>query len=55
MFYQSDTIIIREFTQGEISLFSALFDNLNVTRYLPYQTREQYRKMFHTALEDYKK
>lgn len=54
MLYQSDTIIIREFTPGEISLFSALFDNLNVTQYLPYQTPEQYRKMFYKALEDYK-
>ncbi|QNL48087.1 GNAT family N-acetyltransferase [Olivibacter sp. SDN3] len=55
MFYQSDTIIIREFKIEEISLFSELFDSLNVTRYLPYKTPEEYREMFHTALKDYKK
>ncbi|PWN59269.1 GNAT family N-acetyltransferase [Chryseobacterium viscerum] len=54
MHYKNDTIIIREFTPEEFSLFSTLFENENVTRYLPYKTPEEYKEMFDKALADYK-
>lgn len=54
MRYKNDTIIIREFTPQEFPLFSGLFENENVTRYLPYKTRDEYKEMFETALSDYK-
>lgn len=54
MHYKNDTIIIREFTPEEFSLFSSLFQNENVTRYLPYKTPEEYKEMFDKALADYK-
>jgi ribosomal-protein-alanine N-acetyltransferase len=54
MYYKNDTIIIREFTPEEFSLFSTLFQNENVTRYLPYKTPEEYKEMFDKALADYK-
>ena len=54
MHYKNDTIIIREFTPEEFSLFSTLFQNENVTRYLPYKTPEEYKEMFDKALADYK-
>ncbi|WP_330746443.1 GNAT family N-acetyltransferase [Chryseobacterium sp. CP-77] len=54
MHYKNDRIIIREFTPEEFSLFSTLFENENVTRYLPYKTPEEYKEMFDKALADYK-
>ncbi|MDR2238092.1 MAG: GNAT family N-acetyltransferase [Chryseobacterium sp.] len=54
MHYKNDRIIIREFTPEEFPLFSSLFENENVTRYLPYKTSEQYKEMFEKALSDYK-
>lgn len=54
MHYKNETIIIREFTPEEFSLFSTLFQNKNVTRYLPYKTPEEYKEMFDKALADYK-
>ncbi|WP_288441906.1 GNAT family N-acetyltransferase [uncultured Chryseobacterium sp.] len=53
MHYKNDRIIIREFTPEEFSLFSTLFENENVTRYLPYKTPEEYKEMFDKALADY--
>lgn len=53
MYYKNDTIIIREFSSEEFSLFSTLFQNENVTRYLPYKTPEEYKEMFDKALNDY--
>ncbi|WP_353145801.1 GNAT family N-acetyltransferase [Chryseobacterium sp.] len=53
MYYKSDNIIIREFTPEEFYHFSALFENENVTRYLPYKTPEEYKEMFDKALADY--
>jgi len=53
MYYKNETIIIREFTPQEFILFSTLFENENVTRYLPYKTHEEYREMFEKALSDY--
>lgn len=41
MKYKNDTIIIREFTPEEFPLFSTLFENENVTRYLPYNAQNQ--------------
>jgi ribosomal-protein-alanine N-acetyltransferase len=54
MHYKNDTIIIRKFTPEEFPLFSTLFENENVTRYLPYKTPEEYKEMFDKALTDYK-
>ncbi|WP_426478657.1 GNAT family N-acetyltransferase [Chryseobacterium sp. CBSDS_008] len=54
MYYKNDTITIREFTPEELPLFSTLFENENVTRYLPYKTPEEYKEMFDKALADYK-
>ncbi|AZA83676.1 GNAT family N-acetyltransferase [Chryseobacterium lactis] len=53
MYYKNDTIIIREFTPQEFYLFSELFENENVTRYLPYKTPEEYKEMYDKALADY--
>ncbi|MBO9691076.1 GNAT family N-acetyltransferase [Chryseobacterium sp.] len=53
MQFKNDTIIIREFTPEELSLFANLFENENVTRYLPYKTPEEYKEMFEKALSDY--
>lgn len=54
MHYQSNTIVIREFTAQELPVFLSLFDNPNVTIYLPYKTHEEYIGMFQKALRDYK-
>ena len=54
MHYKNETLIIREFDPGEFALFSALFENENVTRYLPYKTSEEYKEMFDKALSDYR-
>ncbi|PXW17989.1 ribosomal-protein-alanine N-acetyltransferase [Chryseobacterium sp. CBTAP 102] len=54
MQYKNDRIIIREFTSEEFPLFSTLFENENVTRYLPYKTPEEYKEMFDKALGSYK-
>ncbi|MFZ4928596.1 GNAT family N-acetyltransferase [Chryseobacterium sp. Mn2064] len=53
MYYEDSTIIIREFTPQEFSLFFELFENENVTRYLPYKTPQEYKEMFEKALSDY--
>jgi len=54
MYYKSDTLVIREFVASECSMFLELFESPNVTKYLSYQTPEQYRGMFGKALTDYK-
>nr|WP_315028721.1 GNAT family N-acetyltransferase [uncultured Chryseobacterium sp.] len=54
MYYKNDTIIIREFIPQEFNLFFNLFEDENVTRYLPYKTPEEYKEMFGKALSDYK-
>ncbi|WP_300690810.1 GNAT family N-acetyltransferase [Chryseobacterium sp.] len=54
MHYKNDMIIIREFVPQEFALFLELFDNENVTRYLPYKTPDEYKEMFDKALSDYK-
>lgn len=51
--YQSQTIIIREFMPGEELLLIDLFNDDEVTRYLPACSPELSVKMFNTALEDY--
>lgn len=53
MHYKNDSIIIREFSPEEFSLFSTLLQNENVTQYLPYKTPEEYKEMFDKALSDY--
>ncbi|NIF05130.1 GNAT family N-acetyltransferase [Chryseobacterium sp. Tr-659] len=53
MQYKNDTIIIREFTPQEFILFLNLFENENVTRYLPYKTPDEYKEMFEKALSEY--
>ncbi len=54
MQYNNNRIIIREFTPEEFILFLNLFENQNVTRYLPYKTPDEYKEMFEKALADYK-
>lgn len=54
MQFKNNRIIIREFAPEEFSLFSTLFENENVTRYLPYKTPEEYKEMFEKSLADYK-
>ncbi len=54
MQYNNNRIIIREFTPEEFILFLNLFENQNVTRYLPYKTPYEYKEMFEKALADYK-
>ncbi|WP_345988220.1 GNAT family N-acetyltransferase [Chryseobacterium sp. Chry.R1] len=54
MHYQDDTIIIREFTPQELPLFLSLFENKNVTSFLPHKTHQEYIEMFEKALSDYK-
>ncbi|MCW3465185.1 GNAT family N-acetyltransferase [Chitinophaga nivalis] len=53
--YQSKTIIIREFLPAEVGLFTGLFEDEAVTRYLPPRSPEQYIGLFNIALEDYGK
>ncbi|HVI45064.1 MAG TPA: GNAT family N-acetyltransferase [Chitinophaga sp.] len=53
--YQSDSIIIREFQPEDQALFSRLFENAGVTRYLPPRTPQEYVELFHKALADYHK
>lgn len=54
MYYENETIIIREFKPQELNLFLDLFNNENVTRYLPYKSPEEFKEMFEKALTDYK-
>lgn len=51
--HQDQNFIIREFSEEEQSLFCDLFEDMEVTRYLPYRSPEQYTEMFEIALEDY--
>ncbi|ASW73500.1 GNAT family acetyltransferase [Chryseobacterium piperi] len=53
MYYKNDTIIIREFAPQELDLFLSLFENENVTSFLPYKSPEEYKEMFAKALADY--
>ncbi|MBK1896721.1 GNAT family N-acetyltransferase [Chryseobacterium paridis] len=54
MHYKNDTIIIREFVPQELSIFLSLFENKNVTSFLPRKTHEEYIEMFEKALLFYK-
>lgn len=54
MYHKDDTIIIREFTPQELSLFLSLFENTNVTSFLPHKSHQEYIDMFGKALADYK-
>ena len=51
--FKSNSIIIREFSQDELPLFISLFEDEQVTEYLPYRTLEEYIELFRTTLEDY--
>ncbi|MEC5145880.1 hypothetical protein [Chitinophaga sp. 212800010-3] len=51
--YQSDTIVVREFRPDELQLFMSLFEDEQVTRYLPARTLAQYTALFNDALKDY--
>jgi ribosomal-protein-alanine N-acetyltransferase len=53
--YKSETITIREFLAEEELMFSTLFDDEKVTRFIPNRSPEQYIEIFHDALADYKK
>ncbi|MCT2406194.1 GNAT family N-acetyltransferase [Chryseobacterium antibioticum] len=53
--HQDQNFIIRQFLAQEQALFCDLFEDGEVTKYLPYRSREQYKEMFEVALEDYAK
>ncbi|ASK32681.1 GNAT family N-acetyltransferase [Chryseobacterium sp. T16E-39] len=53
MQHKDDSIIIREFTAQELPLFLSLFENPNVTQFLPNKSHEEYVEMFQKALSDY--
>ncbi|MCT2562069.1 GNAT family N-acetyltransferase [Chryseobacterium herbae] len=53
--HQDQNFTIRRFLPEEQSLFCNLFEDDEVTRYLPYRSSEQYAEMFEIALEDYSK
>lgn len=52
--YQSPSITIREYTDQEEAVFTSLFTDDEVTRYLPPRSADQYVEMFWTNQEDYK-
>ena len=51
--YQSKTIVIREFLSSERPLFGSLFEDKEVTRFLPQLHANEYHQLFETALKDY--
>ncbi|PIF46527.1 ribosomal-protein-alanine N-acetyltransferase [Chryseobacterium sp. 52] len=51
--HQDQNIVIRHFLAEEKHLFCALFEDEEVTAYLPYRSPEQFAEMFEIALEDY--
>jgi ribosomal-protein-alanine N-acetyltransferase len=53
--YQDQNFVIRQFLAEEQNLFCDLFEDEEVTKYLPYRSHEQYAEMFEIALEDYTK
>ncbi|RKR09233.1 ribosomal-protein-alanine N-acetyltransferase [Flavobacterium sp. 90] len=53
--YQSSRIIIREFLPQEQQTFLDLFEDNQVTQYLPYASPERYLEMFNELLENYEK
>jgi [ribosomal protein S5]-alanine N-acetyltransferase len=53
--YQSPKIIIREFLPQEKQLFLDLFEDEQVTQYLPVASPERYIEMFDELLENYEK
>lgn len=53
--YKDQNVTIRKFLPEEQNLFCDLFEDEEVTRYLPYRSPEQYAEMFKVALEDYTK
>lgn len=53
--YKNDTIIVREFVPDELDIFLSLFEDPEVTRYLPPVSPARYRQLFSIALEDYRK
>ncbi|WP_316803496.1 GNAT family N-acetyltransferase [Pedobacter nototheniae] len=53
--FQSDSIIIREFSQNEQPFFISLFEDEQVTQYLPYRPLEEYIELFRTTMGNYGK
>lgn len=53
--YQNKNIIIREFVSDEKQLFVALFEDEEVTRYIPQRSSEQYMELFDSTMADYGK
>ncbi|WP_428229483.1 GNAT family N-acetyltransferase [Flavobacterium sp.] len=53
--YQSPKIIIRQFLPQEQQIFLALFEDHQVTQYLPNTSPERYAEMFTELLENYEK
>ncbi|MBL1220357.1 GNAT family N-acetyltransferase [Chryseobacterium sp. L7] len=53
--HQDRDFIIRQFLAAEQNLFCDLFEDAEVTTYLPYRSPQQYAEMFDIALDDYAK
>jgi len=53
--YQSQNIVIREFIPQDKQLFVQLFEDEEVTRYLPQRSAAQYVELFDSTIADYGK
>ncbi|WP_223605598.1 GNAT family N-acetyltransferase [Chryseobacterium sp. OSA05B] len=53
--HEDQNFTIRNFLPEEQNLFCDLFEDDEVTKYLPYRSPKQYAEMFDIALEDYTK
>ncbi|ETZ22110.1 GNAT family N-acetyltransferase [Pedobacter sp. V48] len=53
--YQSQNILIREFIPEDKQLFALLFEDEEVTRYIPQRSTAQYLELFDSTIADYSK
>jgi ribosomal-protein-alanine N-acetyltransferase len=53
--YQSQNILIREFVPEDKKLFALLFEDEEVTRYIPKRSTAQYLELFDSTIADYGK
>lgn len=55
IFYQSDTILLREFIPEEQQVFIQLFEDEEVSKYIPLRSTAEYLELFKDSIADYKK
>jgi len=53
--YLSTTIVIKRFRPSDEQLFCDFFDDPEVIRYLPANSKKDYKTLFHKTFEDYQK